>query len=69
LKEAVTFVTKKNFLWADKKKIFAELPANIKSEIAKEMHSGIIRKIKFFDDKDNNFIGSIVPMLTPVAAK
>lgn len=30
------------------------------------MHSGIVRKIKFFDDKDSNFIGSVVPMLTPL---
>lgn len=30
------------------------------------MHFGIIKKIRFFDDKDNNFIGSIVPLLTPL---
>lgn len=30
------------------------------------MHGGIIKKIKFFDDKDNNFIGSIVPLLSPL---
>jgi hypothetical protein len=59
-------VTKKNFLWADKKKIFTELPMSLKSDIAKEMHSGIIKKVRFFDDKDSNFIGSIVPMLTPL---
>lgn len=60
------YITKKNFVWADKIKIFEELPASIKSEIAKEMHRGIIKKIRFFDDKDNNFIGSIVPLLTPL---
>lgn len=65
LKDAVVYVTTKNFLWADKKMIFSELPASIKSDIAKEMHAGIIKKIKFFDDKDNNFIGSIVPLLAP----
>jgi len=30
------------------------------------MHEGIIQRIKFFDDKDQNFIGAIVPMLTPL---
>ena len=66
LRNAVYYITKKNFIWADKQKIFEELPPNIKSEIAKEMHFGIIKKIRFFDDKDNNFIGSIVPLLTPL---
>ena len=47
-------------------KIFEELPPLLKSEIAKEMHAGIIKKIRFFDDKDNNFIGSIVPLLSPL---
>lgn len=42
------------------------MPPSVKSEIAKEMHNGIIKKIRFFDDKDNNFIGSIVPLLTPL---
>lgn len=28
------------------------------------MHNGIIKKIRFFDDKDSNLIGSIVPLLT-----
>lgn len=38
----------------------------MKSEIAKEMHNGIVTKIRFFDDKDNHFIGSVVPMLIPL---
>jgi CRP-like cAMP-binding protein len=29
------------------------------------MYFGVIKKIRFFDDKDNNFIGSIVPLLSP----
>lgn len=31
-----------------------------------EMHLGVIKKIRFFDDKDSNLIGSIVPLLTPI---
>lgn len=30
------------------------------------MHDGVIKKIKFFDAKDSNLIGSIVPLLTPL---
>lgn len=30
-----------------------------------EMHNGVIRRIRFFDDKDSNLIGSIVPLLSP----
>ncbi len=32
------------------------------------MYFGVIKKIRFFDDKDNNLIGSIVPLLTPFKA-
>ena len=30
------------------------------------MHDGVIKQIRFFDDKDSNFIGAIVPLLTPL---
>jgi len=30
------------------------------------MHEGIITTIRFFNDKDSNFIGAIVPLLTPL---
>jgi CRP-like cAMP-binding protein len=55
-------------VWIDKQKIFEELPSSIKSEIALEMYFGVIKKIRFFDDKDSNFIGSIVPLLTTCKA-
>jgi hypothetical protein len=29
------------------------------------MYFGVIKRIRFFDDKDSNFVGSIVPLLTP----
>lgn len=43
LRSAVYYITQKNFVWADKQKIFQELSAHIKSEIAKEMHNCIIK--------------------------
>lgn len=68
LRNAVYYTANKNNVWNDKQKIFEELPASIKSEIAMEMYFGVIKKIRFFDDKDNNLIGSIVPLLTPLKA-
>jgi len=64
IRNAVFYSANKNYVWSDKQKIFEELPSNIKSEIALEMYSGVIKRIRFFDDKDNNFIGSIVPLLS-----
>lgn len=66
MRNAVYYISNKNFIWADKQKIFEELTPSIKCEIAMQMHYGIIKKIRFFDDKDSNLIGSIVPLLTPL---
>lgn len=63
---AVIYVTKKNFLWSDKKELFDELPAKLRSDIARTMYNGIVKKIRFFDDRDSNFIGAVVPMLAPL---
>ena len=63
---AVIYVTKKNFLWSDKKELFDELPAKLRSDIARTMYNGIVKKIRFFEDRDSNFIGAVVPMLAPL---
>lgn len=68
MRNAVYYSANKNYVWTDKQRIFEELPASIKCEIALEMYFGVIKKIRFFDDKDNNLIGSIVPLLTPFKA-
>jgi CRP-like cAMP-binding protein len=68
MRNAVYYTANKNYIWTDKQKIFEELPATIKCEIALEMYFGVIKRIRFFDDKDNNLIGSIVPLLTPFKA-
>ena len=52
---------------SDKKELFNELPAGLRSEIAKSMYDGVVNKIKFFNEKDSNFIGNIVPLLTPLS--
>lgn len=33
--KAILFVTKKNYLWSDKRELFDELPSSLKSEIAR----------------------------------
>lgn len=63
---AVIWQTKRNFMWTDKKELFDELPVKLRSDIAKSMYNGIVNKIRFFEDKDSNFIGNIVPLLTPL---
>ena len=30
------------------------------------MHDGMIKTIRFFDDKDSSFIGAVAPLLTPL---
>lgn len=61
----MVFITKKNYIWNDKKDLFDELPIKLRCDIAQSMHGGVIQKLKFFEDKDSNFIGSVVPLLTP----
>jgi Cyclic nucleotide-binding domain len=66
MRNAVYYISNKYFVWSDKQRLFEELTPAIKCEIAMEMHMGVFKKIKFFDDKDSNLIGSIVPLLTPL---
>jgi hypothetical protein len=66
MRNAVYYISNKNYISADKQKIFEELAPSVKCEIAMQMHDGIVKKIRFFDYKDHNLIGSIVPLLTPL---
>ena len=66
MRNAAYYISNKNFISSDKHKIFEQLTPAIKCQIAMEMHNGVIRKIRFFDDKDSNLIGSIVPLLSPI---
>lgn len=63
----MVFITKKNFILYDKKELLDELPPKLRSDIAMQMYNGVIKKIKFFDDKDNNFIGQVVPLLSTLS--
>lgn len=69
LQNTVQYQTSKSYLNANIRQVFEELPANLRSEIAMEMHNGIIKKIKFFEDKDSSFIGQVVTLLTPLETK
>ena len=69
-REAIEYSTGKNFFsWVDKQQILSELPAAIRCEISLHMHGGIVKRINFFEDKDQTFIGSIVPLLQPCKAR
>ena len=69
MRESVEYTTQKGmFSWMDKQKIFAELPPQIKSEVAKQMYGGMINKVRFFKNKDSTFISLVVPMLQPYKA-
>eukprot|EP01022_Parablepharisma_sp_SALTPOND_P031209 TRINITY_DN7893_c3_g1_i1.p3 TRINITY_DN7893_c3_g1~~TRINITY_DN7893_c3_g1_i1.p3 ORF type:complete len:518 (+),score=53.26 TRINITY_DN7893_c3_g1_i1:1381-2934(+) len=66
LKASIEYTTQKGmFSWIDKQKIFAELPPQIKSEVAKQMYGGMINKVRFFKSKDSTFISLVVPLLQP----
>lgn len=43
MRNAAFYIANKNFVWADKQSLFEELPPHLKSEIAMEMHMGVIK--------------------------
>jgi hypothetical protein len=43
-----------------------ELPASLRAEVVKHTHGEIIKKIKFFNDKELTFLWQIIPMLKPM---
>ena len=70
LKDSIEYATNKNFFsWVDKQQILSELPASIRCEISLHMHEGIVKRINFFQGKDQAFIGLLVPLLQPCNAK
>ena len=61
---AVRYSTEKaGIIWVDKQNLFQELPKKLRYEISMAMHSGVIKEIEFFQDRDQVFIYSIVPFL------
>ena len=67
LKKSVEYASHKSlFSWTDKQKIFAELPPQMRAEVARQMYGGIVNKLKFFKDKDSTFISLVVPLLQPM---
>lgn len=70
LRHALTYSTEKTgFSWNDKQSIFNELPKILKYEVAMAMHQGAAKDIKFFEDKDQVLIASVVPFLNPIFIK
>ena len=43
-----------------------ELPPSLKSEVVSHTHGNIIQGIKFFSDKNPDFLWQILPLLKPM---
>ena len=53
LRLAVRYSTEKaGIIWVDKQNLFQELPKKLRYEISMAMHSGVIKEIEFFQDRD-----------------
>lgn len=64
LREAIRFnSTQTGFSLMDKRELFAELPRDLKYEVALSMHNNAVKSIPFFAQQDQVFVSSIVPFL------
>lgn len=50
----------------DQEELLNELPSSLRAEVIMHTHGEIIRRIKFFEDKNSNFLWKILPMLKPM---
>mmetsp|Transcript_11460 Transcript_11460/g.1714 ORF Transcript_11460/g.1714 Transcript_11460/m.1714 type:complete len:148 (+) Transcript_11460:172-615(+) len=52
-------------VWSDKYSLFAELPKQLRYEIATSMHNGVANDLIFFMNKDPSFVIDVMPLLKP----
>jgi hyperpolarization activated cyclic nucleotide-gated potassium channel 1 len=57
---------KRGFSWLEKMNILNELPKILRFEVARAMHHGAAKHLKFFRNKKETFITVIIPMLEPM---
>lgn len=50
----------------DQKKLLSELPSYLRGQVISHTHWGIVRKIRFFDNKSREFVWLMLPMLQPM---
>lgn len=50
----------------DQKKLLSELPSYLRGQVISHTHWGIVRKIRFFDNKSREFVWFMLPMLQPM---
>eukprot|EP00828_Plagiopyla_frontata_P046040 TRINITY_DN8052_c0_g2_i1.p1 TRINITY_DN8052_c0_g2~~TRINITY_DN8052_c0_g2_i1.p1 ORF type:complete len:451 (+),score=54.94 TRINITY_DN8052_c0_g2_i1:23-1375(+) len=63
-------VNQNSLAWAEKTKIFEELPINLRYDIAMNIHDGVLEKIYFFRKcKDKLFVVKAAPLLKPLSLK
>jgi hypothetical protein len=48
------------------KELLNELPASLRNEVVRQTYKDVIRNIKFFDQKDPDFLWAILPILKPM---
>lgn len=64
VREAMEYSSNWNaFAYIEKFSILHEIPSKLKCEIAMQIHNGTIGKLPFFQNKDPDFVGNIVPLL------
>ena len=50
----------------DSKHMLNELPSSLRAEVVKQTYANIIAKIKFFENKDPDFLWAFLPILKPM---
>lgn len=46
--------------------MLSELPSTLRAEVVKQTYADIIEKIKFFNEKDSDFLWAFLPALKPM---
>lgn len=71
IRKTLEFNTQKNsFLWAEKTDVFADLPINLRYEIAMNVHKKVMTEILLFKEcEDKYFVVRTLPLLKPFYVK
>lgn len=54
------------YSWRHKHQLFAELPKRLKMQVAMAMYQGAVQEIRFFTERNEEFIACTVPFLLPL---
>lgn len=51
---------------SESRQMLSELPSTLRAEVVKQTYADIIEKIKFFNEKDSDFLWAFLPALKPM---